>query len=83
MSAGEFSVYQFLDGDVSEQVRDHVSMEEACQAFFHYTRNPAAQIGITRRVIITDGDDFTNMEWLFGEGITYPTKAMGLKCSSR
>lgn len=27
---------------------------------------------MVRRVIITDGDDFTVFEWKFGEGVTYP-----------
>ncbi len=36
--------------------------------------SPTAQIGIIRRVIITDGGDYTNFEWKFGEGVTYPPR---------
>lgn len=72
--AREFSVYQFFQDGTSEQVRCNVGAEEAVEAARHYTRSVAAQVGITRRVIITDGGDFTNFEWKFGDGITYPPR---------
>jgi len=31
-------------------------------------------MGFTIRVIITDGEDFTNMDWQHGKGVVYPTK---------
>ena len=40
----------------------------------HYTSSVGAQMGMTQRVIIVDGGDFTNFEWKFGEGITYPPR---------
>lgn len=67
-----FSVYQFFENDTQEQVRCNVSAEEAVEAFQHYTNNVAARTGITKRVIITDQLDCTNMEWIHGKGITYP-----------
>jgi hypothetical protein len=68
----EFSVYQFLAGDICERVRSFVSEEEAVKAAYHYTRNVAANLGITKRVIITDGGDDCCFEWKKGEGITFP-----------
>jgi len=73
MNVNEFRVYQFFKGGGSEKVRDHVSGEEAVKAFHHYTNNVACRVGITERVIITDGGDFVNMEWVHGKGITFPT----------
>lgn len=72
MSAGEFSVIQFFDDDTNEKVRDHVDAKEAAEAAHHYCTSVAAQMGITKRVIITDGGDCTNFEWRFGKGIVYP-----------
>lgn len=69
---GEFSVCQFFENDTYEYVRRWVSAEEAVEASKFYTTNVAARMGITVRVIITDGDDFTNFEWKHGVGITYP-----------
>jgi hypothetical protein len=69
---GEFSVYQFFENDTYEKVREFVSAEEAVKAFYHYTNNVASKMGVTVRVIITDGGDSTTMEWKFGEGITFP-----------
>jgi hypothetical protein len=72
MSECEFSVYQFLAGDIQERVRHFVGAEEAVEAAFFYTSNVAARMGITERVIITDGGDCTVFEWLKGKGIVYP-----------
>lgn len=72
MSDGEFSVYQFFEDDSCECVRQGVDAEEAVKASRHYASSFGAQLGMTRRVIITTGDDAICFEWLFGEGITYP-----------
>lgn len=68
----QFSVCQFFRDDSYEYVRRFVSADEAVKAFMHYASSVGAKLGTTKRVIITDGDDFTNMEWKYGEGITYP-----------
>ena len=75
MSAGKFSVCQFFEGDTYEYVRRFVGAEEAVQAARHYTDNVAAKMGITKRVIITDGGDHCVFEWLAGKGVVYPTRA--------
>jgi hypothetical protein len=69
---GEFSVCQFFQGGQYEYVRRWVSAEEAGYAFKHYTSNVASRMGMTERVIITDGGDCTNAEWKYGEGVVYP-----------
>jgi hypothetical protein len=71
MSDNEFSVYQFFQDDKYEKVREFVSVEEAVRAAKHYTDNVAAKIGITKRVIITDGGDSICFEWIQGKGITF------------
>lgn len=68
----EFSVCQFFVDDSYEYVRRFVSAEEAVKAFNFYTTNVASRLGTTKRVILTDGGDSINMEWKFGEGITFP-----------
>ena len=74
-TTGEFSVCQFFKDGYHEYVRRFVSPEEAVEAFRFYTNNVASKIGITIRVIITDGSDCTNMEWINGKGITFPPPA--------
>lgn len=69
---GEFSVCQFFEDDSYEYVRRFVDAEQAVEAFKFYTNNVAASLGITRRVILTDGGDMTNAEWQYGKGITFP-----------
>ena len=78
MSPNEFSVYQFLKGDITERVRDFVGLEDALKAFVHYTTCVAARMGITERVIITDGWDCIVAEWKKGEGITFPPELKGI-----
>ena len=67
-----YSVYQFFEDGSKEQVRTFVPAKEAAEAFHHYTNNIAARVGITKRVIVTDQLDCTNMEWIYGKGITFP-----------
>ena len=68
---GEFSVCQFFKNDMYEYTRRWVGSEEAVLAFKHYTTSVAAQLGMTVRVILTDGGDEINMEWQYGKGIIY------------
>lgn len=68
---GEFNVCQFFIDGTYEYVRRYVSAEAAVNAFKHYTNNVATKIGVVDRVIITDGDDCTNLEWRRGKGFTY------------
>lgn len=70
----EFSVCQFFQDGSYEYVRRFVTAEEAMKAFKHYITSVGALMGTTQRVIITDGGDFTNMEWLYGQGITFPAQ---------
>jgi hypothetical protein len=76
---GEFSVCQFFKDERYEYTRRYVGPEEAVSAFKHYTTSVAAQLGIVKRVIITDGGDFTSMEWQHGKGITFPEGVGGEK----
>jgi hypothetical protein len=69
---GEFSVCQFFKNESYEYVRRWVSAQEAVDAFAHYCRSVAAQTGVVRRVIVTDGGDSTNAEWQYGKGVTFP-----------
>jgi hypothetical protein len=69
-----FNVVQFFPDGSYEYVRKRVSLDEAFKEFQHYTSSVAARMGITVRVIITDGGDCTNAEWKYGEGLTYPPK---------
>ena len=74
-----FSVYLFFPDDTSEQVRRGVPDREAVEAAHHYCPCVGAKLGTTRRVIITDEDDFCVFEWKYGQGITWPTPADGLR----
>jgi hypothetical protein len=55
-----------------EQVKSSVSAEEATRTAIALVRSIGGKLGTTKRVIITDSDDFINWEWKFGEGIVYP-----------
>jgi hypothetical protein len=70
------NVAVFYANDTWEYVREGVSAKEAVEAAKIHTTTVGAQIGMVVRVIITDDDDFTNFEWKFGEGVTYPTAEM-------
>lgn len=67
----EYSVYQWFPDGSYERVREWVDIEEAKKAFIHYTNNVATKMGITQRVIVTDGWDCTIAEWVKGKGIIF------------
>ena len=71
MSNNEFSVCQFFDDGSYEYVRRFVDAKEAVETAHHYCNSVAAKVGITKRVIITDGGDCVNFEWQFGKGVTF------------
>lgn len=70
----EFSVALFYVDGTHEYARRFVLAAEAIQTAKHYTTNIAAKVGLTQRVIITDGGDCIVLEWEYGKGITYPTE---------
>lgn len=76
MAEDLFSVVQFFQDESYEYVRERVSAQEAVEAAKHYCMSVGAQVGTTRRVIITDDGDDTVFEWKFREGITFPLEAV-------
>jgi hypothetical protein len=72
VSSGEFSVWQWFEGDWHECVAQGVDAKTAVDTFRSYIARPAAVLGIIRKVTITDGGDNTNFQWEFGRGIVYP-----------
>lgn len=74
MSDGEFFVYQEFEDGFRECVHSLVDGETAVNTAKHCIESVAGQCGITRRVIITDGGDFTCFEWKYGEGVTFPSR---------
>jgi hypothetical protein len=72
MSDGEFSVFQFFSNGEQEEVARHVDAATAVRMAKSLTKSIGGAIGTTRRVVITDGQDFTTFEWKFGEGVVFP-----------
>jgi hypothetical protein len=70
----QFSVVQYFEDGSYEYVRRYVSAENAMNAVQHYTNNVAVMLGITNRVIVTDGGDSICFEWIRGKGVVFPAK---------
>jgi len=68
----QYSVYQEFENGMGEQTRRFVALSEAVRAFGHYTLNPAASIGITKRVFVTNGEDSVIMDWTYAKGLVWP-----------
>lgn len=73
----EFSVYQFFEDDSCEAVSRFVACQTAIDVAIGLARSVGAKIGTTKRIIITDGGDFTSWEWVRGKGITFPKEFEG------
>ena len=76
MSNNEFSVCQFFEDGQHRYTRRYVGVEEAMKAAIHYSTSVGAQIGMTVRVIITDGGDCIAWEWIRGQGVVFPPEAV-------
>lgn len=74
-----FSVCQFFEDDSYEYVRRRVPAKEAAEAFRHYCNSVGARMGFTKRVIVTDGGDCVNAEWIFGKGIVFPPELVEIE----
>jgi hypothetical protein len=68
----EFSVYWWDPEGNSHREASHLDARAAVEFAHRLTLRPAVALGVIRRVIITDGGDFTVFEWKLGEGVTYP-----------
>lgn len=77
MSSGEYSVVQFFVDDSYEKIVEFVDAEEAVRVAIQTARSVGARIGTTKRVIITDGGDFTAWDWQHGKGIVFPPEVAG------
>jgi hypothetical protein len=71
----EFSVCQFFEDGSYEYIIRFTDAKVAMNKAVDYTTNVAAKVGITKRVIITDGGDCICFEWKHGEGVTFPQEA--------
>lgn len=72
MSTAEFSVYQFFPNDTYEEVLRFVDAKAAVETAKSLIESLGGRLGTTQRVIITDGEDFTCFEWIYGTGVTFP-----------
>jgi hypothetical protein len=70
----EFTVVQFFADDSYEYVKRWITAAEAVPLAKRLSESVGGRIGTTRRIIITDGGDYTVFEWKFGQGVTYPPR---------
>jgi hypothetical protein len=75
MSQGEFNVVQFFADEGYEYVARDIDSASAVDLAMRLSDTLGARLGTTRRVIITDGGDDTNFEWVYGVGVTFPQRA--------
>jgi len=68
----QYAVAVFYLDESYEYVARWVDGETAVRTFKRMTESIAARCGLVRRVIVTDGGDNCNMEWIYGVGHTYP-----------
>jgi hypothetical protein len=67
----EYSLYWWdRDGGQHEELR-FVDAKTAVERAKSLSEGPASKLGMVKRIIITDGGDFTNFEWQHGIGVTF------------
>lgn len=68
-----FNVFQFFVDGSQEKVVEFVPAERAVEVARDLINSVGGKLGTTQRVIITDGFDCINLEWLYGKGVVFPT----------
>jgi len=68
----EFSIAAFYPNGRYHYLERWITGEAAVRYFKRLCESPLARAGHYARIIVTDGGDFTCMEWKHGEGYTYP-----------
>jgi hypothetical protein len=69
----EFNVIYYFEDDWHYYAPNgrNLMPKDAGELALSYATRPAAQMGIIKKVIITDGGDHTCFVWEFGKGVTY------------
>lgn len=74
--AGQFSVYAWDMYGAYERVEAFVDAQTAVEIAHRVAETVGAKLGLTQRIIITDGGDCTVFEWRHGKGVTFPPQAV-------
>jgi hypothetical protein len=77
ISSGEFSIYWWDNTDYCHKELRFVDAKRAVERVASLSRGPASLLGMVKRIIITDGGDYTTFEWKHGQGITFPPGQQG------
>lgn len=70
MKEDRYSVYCYFQRGSCKDVRRHVDLETAVEAFSHCSTDVGAAIGYIARVIVTDHNNVVSLEWNFETGIS-------------
>jgi hypothetical protein len=69
---GEFSVVEFYDDGVHSYVERDLPAKQAVELARYCVVGASDENSIVKRIIITDGGDYTVFQWERGTGITFP-----------
>lgn len=69
--AAPFAVWQFFTGGSCVKELEGLTAWGAVAAVHRLTLTLGAQTGSTCRIIVTDANDFTVLEWRHGEGLVF------------
>ncbi len=72
-----FNVVVWFPDDSYELVLRWAPAQQAVEKAHSYISRPAGQIGIIRKVMITDAGDHCNFLWEFGKGVVFPRRKDG------
>lgn len=74
---GEFSLYWWDPQGCQHEELRYVDAGRAVDRAGTLSRGPAAQLGMVKRIMITDGGDYAVFEWTHEDGITFPPERRG------
>lgn len=67
-----FNVYFIYPDGTNTREREWIDAEASVKFAVEATSRPAAQLGMLKEIMITDGGDCCVWHWKYGEGIVWP-----------
>jgi hypothetical protein len=69
-----FDVWLFYRSGYHDKAEENLSAEQAVEAAKRFSESVGAKTGLLEEIRVTAGDDNCVFQWVYGKGVTFPTR---------